>query len=130
MSGATLMAAVGDGGIVNLNGQTNNNAVSFARGFVFKANGTVEYYDDYADAGQIDNATDWIIPNSIAPGAYEVRCTVNSGQNDGPHASSTWLALTSDREFYDDTSGVCNYTIEIRLGAAVVASGTYICTTP
>lgn len=82
---------------------------------------------------QDDAATDWIIPNSAAPGSYEIRCTQNSGDtlDLGSDALNTWLALTSTRTWQltnsiNGTTETANLTIEIRLGTTVLDSCTIV----
>lgn len=121
-----LLASLANG-IVNLDGDTNDDSASFSIGWVFKADGRVLRHTDYVEAGQVDAATDWIIPNDAAQlQPYEIRCTVNSGTINSGLSAGVWYSLDTDRTYYDDTTGLQNYTIEIRLGSTILASGTYI----
>lgn len=78
--------------------------------------------------GSYSTLGNWITPAAAAPGAYEVRATLNSG--DTPTGTlATWLALTSDRTWELTQSGgagtkTCELGIEIRLGAVVLATAT------
>ncbi len=76
--------------------------------------------------GVVDEG-DWVNPKSAAPGSYEIRATLNSG--DGPVGTvGSWLALTSTRTWSLTKPGFvagsreCELTIEIRLGTAVLDS--------
>lgn len=95
---------------------------------VFRSDGTVDSVTNTNGTVQIDASTDWIIPNSAAPGSYEVQATLNSGSLTSGTTGS-WLALTSDRTWTVSRSGVgtssANLTIEVRLGTTVLDSGTY-----
>jgi hypothetical protein len=77
---------------------------------------------------QISTATDWIRPAALASGSYEARATVNSGALSGGTTGS-WLALSSDREWYCEQlitgTKTANITIEIRISGSVLTSGVY-----
>jgi hypothetical protein len=79
------------------------------------------------EAGYTDIG-DWINPKAAAPGAYEVRMTVNSGSIVGGTTGS-WLALSTAREWRQAQVGpgtaLANVTLEIRLGGAIKASRTF-----
>lgn len=69
---------------------------------------------------------DWVTPKASAPGAYEVRATLNSGTL-ASGTTGTWQALTTTRSWTCAFDGTANLTIEIRDGSAVVQdSGTVI----
>ena len=73
------------------------------------------------------NLGSWIVPTSVAPGAYEVQL---SGLSGDPLTSSspqnTWIPLNISRGWYLQQVGQgsksCNFTIEIRLGTTVLAT--------
>jgi len=101
----------------------------------FRSNGTVEnWIGEGSGYGQIDAASDWVIPNNAAPGAYEVRATLQSGTlTEG--TVGTWLALTSDRMWRvarDFSAGIgtnsAQILIEIRKDGVVLESGVYVLT--
>lgn len=131
-----IMGAV-SAGVVTVSGETISDSQaapgSSQAGVRFNSDGTV----DQNVGGiytQIDSLTDWIIPNSLASGAYEVRATLNSGTTPtGGESTNTWLSLSSNREWFHtrdgSTEGVgsdtANLTIEIRFGATVRDSGVY-----
>lgn len=100
-------------------------------GVRFNSDGTVDANFGATGGGyvQVDSATDWVIPNSAAPGDYEVMCTVDSGTIDtvASDAVDTWLPLTSTREWSKDTVGNASLTISVRKGSsgAAIDSGTY-----
>jgi hypothetical protein len=77
--------------------------------------------------GAVDEG-DWVTPKSSAPGTYEARATLVSG--DTPTGTlGTWLALTSNRSWSltQATTGTKEavLTIEIRKGSgSVLASAT------
>jgi len=76
--------------------------------------------------GLAQDIGDWIDPKDEAPGAYEVRATLNSGSlNSG--TTGSWLALTSTRTWTCSSTLEANLTVEIRDGAGDVQdSGTVI----
>jgi hypothetical protein len=72
---------------------------------------------------------DWVNPKSAAPGSYEIRATLVSG--DTPVGTlGSWLALTSNRTWsLTKLSGVAGsrqseLTVEIRLGTTVLDTTT------
>lgn len=74
-------------------------------------------------------AADWVEPrNSTVGDDYEIRLTVNSGDNPTSGGHGTWIALSTDRTFTWMTSGdqtlTIDATLEIRraANALVVAS--------
>lgn len=73
------------------------------------------------------DAGDWISPKSAAPGSYEIRATLNSG--DTPTGTlGSWLALSSNRTWTLTKPGTllgireCELTIEIGFGGTVLDS--------
>lgn len=61
-----------------------------------------------ATFGQIDSATDWIIPNAAAAlRTLHVRFNTNSGDAlaAGSSAAGAWIALTSNVLFYQEVAG-------------------------
>lgn len=125
------------GAVVNLDGETisfssTNNRWAGVRintdGTVDRRGGTTSNYT------QIDTTTDWIIPNGAANSSYEVYCAVNSTSGNGLDAGSastaTWLALSTNREWFCNRTTVgtdnANITISIRYnGGSTLDSGTY-----
>ena len=80
------------------------------------------------DLGTVDEG-DWINPKASAPGSYEIRATLVSG--DTPSGTlGSWLALTSNRTWTNNKPGglpgvrSCQLTIEIRLGSTVLDTTT------
>ena len=77
--------------------------------------------------GPVDEG-DWVTPKASAPGTYEARATLDSG--DTPTGTlNTWLALTSNRAWSLTQSTVgsqqAELTIEIRKGSgSALASAT------
>jgi len=92
------------------------------------ASWTLESDGDIAKTGAgAGDIGDWIAPKGAAPGSYECRATLNSG--DTPSGTlGSWLALTSNRTWSHTTSGpgvlTCELLIEIRLGTTVLDSTT------
>ena len=75
---------------------------------------------------QIDIDTDWIRPVSAAPGLYEIRLTVVSGNSPtgASAAINTWLPLTATRFWELSNSAIGSrsgvWGVEIRLGSGPV----------
>lgn len=133
----TLMSVLG-GSVVTLSGETVEHSVSSPSnaiaGIRFNADGTVDRVVGGTPT-QVDSATDWVIPNGAAPGAYEVRFTSLTG--DAPTVTDS----TAEDAWYPFSSGnfylslqefgtglqACSFTIEIRLGSSgsAIASGSY-----
>lgn len=80
------------------------------------------------DLGTVDEG-DWISPKASAPGSYEIRATLVSGDTPGGTLGS-WLALTSNRTWTLNKPGAapgslqCQLTIEIRLASTVLDTTT------
>lgn len=122
---------------VNLDGQTITFSSTSNRwaGVRVNADGTVDRRGGGTGVyNQIDSGTDWIIPNAEANNyAFEVKADVNStsgnGLDAGSAATGSWLALTSDREWFCNRTTVgtdsANLTISIRLGGDVLDTGIY-----
>lgn len=101
----------------------------------FESTASIEFQSDgdiitfsSSDGVSIDQG-DWISPKSAAPGSYEIRATLVSG--DTPSGTfNTWLPLTSNRTWALTKLGnfpdilQCQLTIEIRLGSTVLDSTT------
>jgi len=102
--------------------------------FTFNEDGTVDRTQEGSTA-QVDASTDWVIPNSAAPGDYEIRFTSLSGDSptvSGGTAENSWWAFTSGNfqlSLIQGTVGsqACSFTIEIRKGSsgAALVSGSY-----
>ena len=138
----SLFFTIKSGGIhgqVTLSGETLTRNDESVVGVRFNADGTVDSLLDGSYA-QIDNATDWIIPNNAAPGLYQVRVTSvtetdssGNGWQAAAAANDTWIALTSNRLWAvvaagptGADSGGMDFNVEIRFGAGpVVATGAY-----
>lgn len=81
---------------------------------------------------QVQSATDWVIPNGMASGDYDVRITglTEHANHTGTYAAveDTWIDLSADRSYYvSSTTGAVDsttVTIEIRdaTGTTVVSS--------
>lgn len=120
--------------LVTLSGATISDTAPVAASALVRVNtdGTVDELVGAA-VNQLSAGTDWVIPNSVAPGSYEILCTLNSGSLDASGATCdgvTWLALTSNR-FWGATrafSGTtsADITLAIRLGADTLSSNTYV----
>ena len=99
---------------------------------IINSDGTIDKTEDITTS-QIDNATDWIIPNSAGGGGYEVRYTGHSGDALTAEAASenTWIALSSDRTYgiqhSQNADKTATFTIEIRRGSTggAIASASY-----
>jgi hypothetical protein len=97
------------------------------------ASASIEFQSDgdiitVGDLGSVDEG-DWISPKASAPGSYEIRATLVSG--DTPSGTlGSWLALTSNRTWTNNKPGAapgvrsCQLTIEIRLGSTVLDTTT------
>lgn len=133
-----LLMSVLDSPVVTLSGETVEHSVSSPTNAIaairFNADGTVDRIVGGTPT-QVDFATDWIIPNSAAPGGYQVRFTSLTG--DAPTvtdstAEDAWYAFTSgnfDIRLQEFGTGLqsCSFTVEIRLGSSgsAIASGSY-----
>lgn len=122
MLGAILMAATSQPK-VTVSGHTTNDPLDTSATVEFNLDGNV--YETTAGGGavQIDTELDWLRPTDLAPGAYEIMASVNSGTVSSGDNTDEWLALTTSRSWSTTTS--VNLTIQIRLGTTVLASGTY-----
>lgn len=96
--------------------------------FTFNQDGTVDRTQNGSTA-QVDSLTDWVIPNSAAPGDYEIRFTDLTGDSptvSGSTAEDSWRAFTSGNfvlTLIQGSVGVsaCSFTIEIRKGSSGAA---------
>ena len=126
------LASIGGGASFNLFGGTitDTGVGSAVAGIRINSDGTTDE-NVGGSFSQINAASDWVIPNGVAPGSYRVRATLQSGTTPTTNPGlGTWLALTSNREWRNTagTSEVVTSTllIEIDDGAGnVQASGTY-----
>ena len=99
-------------------------------GIIFRTDGTT---DKTGILAQINVLTDWIIPNSSANSAYEVRFTNFAGDPFTVEAAAedVWIDLSSDRQWRLDNTGLgtdnCSCDFEIRFGSSgpAIASGGY-----
>lgn len=126
MSGALLLAAS-----VGVNVDISNQTIS---DFAIATNDARASYQLRSDGsvwelllqGGNSELEKWIDPDSAAPGDYEVRVTVNSGSLDIGDSTGIWLALTSNRSWGCEVTGIgtstANITVDIRLGSLTVAS--------
>lgn len=112
----------------NLDGESITNVLTGVATVWINADGTVDK-TDFGGRTQIDSATDWVIPNSVASSDYDVRYTSLTGDplDVAPAAENVWVDLSVDREFGNNL-GNSTFTIEIREpGGETVASGVYSC---
>jgi hypothetical protein len=126
-----LLGASPAPGVVTLSGGIVSDVVaapdSAFAGLRIDADGNV-YAVASSGTSQIDTATDWVRPTSVASGSFEVRATLNSGSVTGTVGS--WESLSTDRTWSVAAAApgtqAANVTIEIRYGSGpVLASGTY-----
>lgn len=129
----TIAAAAG-GDVVTVTGATYyDSSGGTAEAYVqFQTDGTKDAKDD-SGTSQRNASTDWVIPNSSAPGLYQIKATLNSGTLSGSSsATGSWLALTSARRWGTIKStgkgvAAANVTVEIRYnGGSVLDSGVFI----
>lgn len=112
-----VAAAIAKGGPkLKLSGETvadtKTEPTNATAGFRINQDGTI----DEQSAGsytQVDGTTDWIIPNDLAPGDYEVRYTNVSGTGAGDET-----ATAAEDTWYELSSGA----FEVTLTASVVES--------
>jgi hypothetical protein len=106
-------------------GVSSTGAGSQTATYTLESDGDV--MSDSSIFGSVDEG-DWVTPKASAPGTYEARATLDSG--DTPTGTlNTWLALTSNRAWSltQATAGSKQaiLTIEIRKGSgAALASAT------
>jgi hypothetical protein len=142
MGGASGAAAasVGAGGVVTLTNDTNS-AFNFGSDahaeHFFNADGTVDERDNFGVNTQINSGTDWVIPNSAAPGSYRIRHTSAVGDTGAftpAGVLNTYIALTSNRIYrVTDTTTVfggqsVTYGIEIDDGSVSQDTGSFTLT--
>ena len=85
---------------------------------------------------QIDTTTDWIRPNVAGVGdAWSVKCVTSGGDPLHGDTTDSWLALTSDREWYLEhgtTDTTENHVVTVQIsddgGTTVIDSGIYTLT--
>lgn len=135
-----VAAAIGKAPRVNVDGHNVTRIViggTSICGIHFNTDGTVDAHT--ATASQVDVATDWIIPNSAATTAYQIRITtvvwVQSGDGESFstawEVTNTWKAISSTAEWAitQATTDVkeVSFLVEIRFGTGpVLSSGTYV----
>lgn len=128
------------GGVVTLSGQSvfdiDTGARLYRAALVISNTGIMQEITNGNAASQIDNATDWVIPNSVAPDDYECRFINRTG--DSPNGSTNmvenvWIAVTPDRIIDQQAilaasdSRNTNFDLEIRKGSsgAAIATANY-----
>ena len=126
--------------VVTLSGGTNtafsfgSNALAY---HLANSDGTFDQKDNFAASQQINATTDWVIPNSSAPGTYRIRHTSLSGDTASftpAGAINVYLGLTSTRSWLvtDTSPGFanksCTYTLEIDDGTTSQDTGSYTLT--
>lgn len=124
MSGVLLMAAIGSGPRIQLQGATASDvdASLASAGYTLESDG-----DELKSEGaSTDDLGDWITPKGLAPGAYECRMTYSSGDTPAGPALGSWHALTSSRSWSLTQSGTGSKdfsgTIEIRTGGGLIVA--------
>lgn len=131
MAGVLNMLLASATGTVTVSGENISDADisggSASAGVRFNSDGTVDQLQGGV-ASQIDSDTDWVRPEALAPGAYQVRATLVSG--DTPSGSlGSWLDLTSNRLWEITQSGdgskSSELLIEVGLSETALDSGTY-----
>ena len=120
---AIMVGVIGNSDpVIDVGAGTYANALGNPGSYALESDGDIMA----ATTGAATDVGDWITPKASAPGAYEVRATLNSGTL-ATGTTGSWLALTSTRTWTTAVSGTANLTIEIRDGATVVqASGTVV----
>lgn len=117
--------------VVNLDGESINSTGSGTRtaGLRVNSDGTVDKRIQ-TTYSQIDNATDWIIPNSAsADDTYHVRMTVDAGDafTSGP---SSWVNVNTNPVWYLQDSAPLTNTCTLEIsndgGSTTLTSGTYV----
>ena len=66
---------------------------------IWNQDGTKDFKDNTDASTQVNATTDWVIPNSAAPGSYRIRHTSATGDTADFTPAGTinsWLALTSN----------------------------------
>lgn len=114
---------------------TGAGARTYRAAAVFRTGGTVDKIVNTTTT-QIDNSTDWLIPNGDAPADYEVKYDLISGPAlDGSTslADGVWGALTADKFFEQRRTAIgsssSTITISVRKGSgSVLDSATYVLT--
>jgi hypothetical protein len=95
---------------------------------IFRSDGTVDRNIDGV-VTQVDTDFDWVRPLSAVVNPFEIRATLSSGSTPGTGTLDTWLSLDSDQSFgWTAATGTATLLIEIRIGEAVLDSGTYVLT--
>ena len=137
MSLLWVMGAFGPSARVQVSGQNVNGQVEGAAsqaGIRVNSDGTIDENSD-AIYGQIDAATDWIRPQTPAPGDFEARITgfTGDGLEVADLAIGTFGVISESPQWYLETSIVevrtCTFTLEIRKGSGpVISSASYTLT--
>lgn len=139
-----LIGAASAGGVlINLDGHTSaaldvSAPKQAAAGFKINSDGTLDTWHHISGFAQVDVATDWIIPNGAASAAaYEIRYTSFTGDSlttDDFGGVNNWVALSGSPDVRlatteDVTEALtCSFTLEIRIGAVTLATGSYTIT--
>lgn len=121
MGGGTTVTLAASYSVFATNNTPNNALASIS----FESDGDIV---TVGDSGTVDEG-DWINPKASAPGSYEIRATLVSGDTPAGTLGS-WLALSTTRTWTNNKLGAapgvreCQLTIEIRLGATVLDTTT------
>lgn len=96
-------AAASSGVVPQLSGEVVNSTAAATNDcdVAFRADGTVDTVTTQFGTVQIDNATDWIIPNGAANSTYDIRYINLTGDAFFTSSASenTWIDLGSDRQW-------------------------------
>ena len=139
-----IISAAAGGTVVTISGGNLGFVTDFDFGGTFDSrlglrvntDGTIDKYSGIASGAgysyaQINSTTDWIIPNSAASSAYQVRLDVTfTPPNFSSAATGSWLALTASRQWIlrrtTGGSNSLNWTLRIRLNTgAEIDNGVY-----
>ena len=125
-------------GVVTLSGGSNTafrfgaDALAY---FYLNADGTVDSQDNADAPIQVSPTTDWVIPNSAAPGSYRGKHSSITGDTtrDGGTLSATYAALTTTKYWYvtdTDAGGPYSitFTMHIDDGTTEQDTGSYTLT--
>ena len=129
MSGALLQAAsIGES--IEIKDQTKTDASSAPADaridYILRTNGNV---DLDRLAGSDETLETWKEPRSLDSANYEVRATLAFGSpRSGSSATGTWLALSTERWWGVEETGIGSetiiFTLEIRRGTKVLSTAT------
>ena len=93
-------------GTVTVTGRTNsafNLGANAQATMIWNPDGTRDDKDNTSAAVQVLASTDWLIPNSGAPGSYRIRhtsATGDTGSFTAAGAINTYISLTAARSYY------------------------------